>query len=264
MVDLALIQSLEFWFWNLRFFDKVFGSFSGDIVKSFASDSIALDADLDLSPLLLRAILALEVLLEGLLTTNELAGLVISPLVDYLLFAASDRASWDIMFGQLIWNVSNLEFTNVTALSGPWWLWVDIDLLAIFNPGTSLEAVPFAGLVFVDIAILVPVSLIPDPVVFVALFGWAPVVVLSTPEFVPDSFGWVPEPDLLGFGVLMAPVADLWVVRVFGDKVEAFLLFAQDGLVLGVDLFPSLAKVCLLGSLGGILEFVDSGNILVF
>lgn len=169
---------------------------TGNVVESSGGQlgASALDADFDLSPLLLFAILALEGFLEDFGTTKEDALGIISPLVELSTLASSDLASWHFMLGQCIGNAGLLELEDIAALFHAWGLWVDVDLLSVDNPLVALESGPLFVLVLIGVTIMMPVALVPGPVVLPAIFVCTPVVELTAPPLVPDTFSSVPEP----------------------------------------------------------------------
>lgn len=238
---------------------------SGSVVESFLGDSWALDADLLLDELWSSSILAYEVLLEDLGTSEECAVSLISPLVDDLLGSFSDLASWDVVFGEGVWDVDLLELEELTALLSVWGRWVDVNFFLVVGPFTSLESLPLVVLVFVYVTIVMPESLIPGPVVFKTLLGWTPVVIFITIPLVPDTLLWVPLPGLssLWLGMLVAPVADSWVVLVVVYEIHAGSLGLEDVFVLSIDSSFSLSEVLLdglFGVLGLGVKFTDSSS----
>lgn len=169
---------------------------TGKVVESLGSHlaASALDADFNLSPLLLFAVLASERFLEDFGTTKEDALGIISPLVNLSTLASSDLASWQVMFGQLIRNAGLLELEDIAALFHTWCLWVDVDLLSVDNPLIALESRPLFVFVLISVTIVVPEALVPGPVVLHTILGWTPVVELIAPPLVPDTLSGVPEP----------------------------------------------------------------------
>lgn len=202
-----------------------------------------MNADLDLTELLLFAVFTFEVLLEHLGSTEEGTVGLIGPGVELLLGTFTDLASWHISISQLIWDVDLLKFTESTALSGAWWHWVYIDLLVVLGPLATLEALPLTVLILENVAAMMPVSLIPRPIVLKSFFGWAPVVILTTPEFVPDTLSWVPLEWVSWLPALMTPVANLWMFRVGRYEVKACLLCVEDLFVFGIDFLSIFTEV---------------------
>jgi hypothetical protein len=215
---------------------------TGIIVEAIGTHFWSLNTDFFLTPLFSVSIVACVVLLEDLGSTEESTCGFISPLVGGFVGALTDLASWNVVLRQGIWNVCPVEQTECAALSGVWWDGVDVDLLSVLGPLTSLESLPFAVLILENVSTVMPVALIPRPLVLETLLGWTPVVISVSIPLVPDSLFWVPLPDLSSFwlGVQLTPVANLWVVWVLGYEVHACCLGFEDVAVLSIDLGSGL------------------------
>lgn len=226
---------------------------TGVVVKSFVGELVSTDADLDGSELWASSISAFEVLLEDFGTSDEGAVGIGGELIDGLLGSLSNLASWDVMLGQGVWDVGGLDLEELTALLSIWWCGIDVDLLVVDDPLATLESGPLSVLVLVDVSFMMPVSLIPGPLVLETFLGWTPVVVSVTRPFIPDTLSWVPLPLLSRWlRVLVAPVANVGVVSVLVDEVQASLLGLQDVLVLSINRSFGLSEM----SLGSLLDVV--------
>jgi hypothetical protein len=215
------------------------------VVQSLSSDLWTLDADLNLLELWSSSVFTFEVLLEDFLTSYECAVSFISPLINNFLSSITNLASWKVMFCQRIWDVYLLKLEELTALFSVWVSGVDINLLIVVNPLASLESLPFIVLVSVYVTFMMPVSLIPRPLMFKSLFGWTPVVIFTIIILVPDTLIWVPLPGLSScwLGILMAPVANSWVIFMVVYKLHTFSLGLQNVFVLSINFGFSLSKV---------------------
>ena len=207
----------------------------------------ALDASHDSLPLMGLAYLASCLLLVGELSSEESACRLIFPLEDGSVGTASDLAPWQLGGSKTGWEAvlhELVEWSTDGALS--WSLGVEWNPLLVEDPFAALESVPLAMYVFVDIATVMPVALVPGPAGSgESRFGWAPIVPAVVIPSVPDALLGNPLPsDCGGLGVL-APGANLWHALVFLNEAKAGSLSAKNVAVLLVDLSLGLAVMCL-------------------
>lgn len=149
----------------------------------------ALDASHDSLPLMGLADLACCFCLVGKLSSEESAGLLIFPHEDGGVGATSDLAPWHLPGCETGWETVLHELVEGSADGAlSWGLGVEWDPLPVEDPFAALESVPLATYELVDVAIVMPVSLVPGPSDSgEARFGWAPIVpsviVPSVPDF---------------------------------------------------------------------------------
>jgi hypothetical protein len=138
-----------------------FLSFTSGVIESSSCDLLSGDAHFLCFVLLRSTIRADEVLLECLGTTKEGTGGITLPLVDSLMCTLTNLASWQVFVGQGGWDVHLLNFAQLSALNMAWWNWIDINLLIVHVPFTSVESLPLTAFVFEDVSIVVPVAIVP-------------------------------------------------------------------------------------------------------
>ena len=206
---------------------------TGFVIESFVGQIFSLNTFDNLLPDVGFTILASLVLSHDLLSTKEFAVGLILPHIEFV----SDLASWDLSGSKTLWEAFLLEFVEGTAdLFSFWFLWLDWDGVVVLAPLVALESPPLATFVLEDVAIVMPVSIMPGPSFLgETVFGWSPVMPVTIVVSVPDFLSWVPLPEDLWLLGLLAPVAHGSVALVLLNKVQALGLSVKNVLILGVN-----------------------------
>ena len=179
-----------------------------------------------LSPLVLFSDPASDSLLVNLSTSKPFAAFVVSVHIDGL----ANLASWNSLRSQRVWNAVFAELVHWAANPVGWPLWFHWHLLGVIIPSVVVETIPFPVHVFVYVATMMPVALVPGPsVASETALDDAPVVPLATVVSVPGPLGRHPSPLVSHVPVVfLTPCANLRMVFVLGDEgVASFLLLFE-------------------------------------
>ena len=151
------------------------------------------------------------------------------------------------------WESEFLEDIEWSAdLLASWNFRIDWNTLSIVDPLARLESVPFLVYILVNVATMMPVSLIPTPSsMSEAFLGWAPVVEFIIIPSVPNLLVYNPLPLRFWSWSFVAPFANGMVIFVLLYKIQASLLCSENLLVILVNLSQGLPVVLLVSVLVG-------------
>lgn len=195
------------------------------------------------SPFVALATLADDEVFVFFGAAEEVAAGVVGPHVDVV----THLASWHLCGGQTLRESLLHHLVERSAdLSAGWWLWLYWHGVAVLDPVTILEPVPLTVMVLVGVALVVPVATVVGPALGEAVLGRSPVMPRAVVPLVPGLLFRVPLPDDLWLLVLLlAPLADGWVILVLLDEIHALLLGLEDLGVFCCDFLLGLAVMFL-------------------